>query len=114
MDQSSGASQVSSTTITASTLGSFQVQVPAAPPALVATRNRHPEYTVADVFGRCFLRVCFWVDVFSSMARRGEPLPYVPVPRSTATRTRTIAAAGSLSAEPAQASSASASGKTAA
>jgi hypothetical protein len=110
MDQSSGASQVSSTTITASTLGSFQVQVPATP-VLVATRNRHPEYTVADVFGRCFLRVCFWVDVFSSMARRGEPLPYVPVPRSTATRTRTIAAAGSLSAEPAQAS---ASGKTAA
>ena len=31
------------------------------------------EYPVADVVGRCFLRVCFWADVFASWARRGRP-----------------------------------------
>jgi hypothetical protein len=38
-------------------------------------------YAVADLFGRCFLRVCYWVDVFASMTRRGEPLPYAPFAR---------------------------------
>ena len=32
------------------------------------------EYPVADLLGRCFLRVCFWADLFSSWARRGRLL----------------------------------------
>lgn len=32
------------------------------------------EYPVADLLGRCFLRVCFWADLFSYWARRGRPL----------------------------------------
>jgi hypothetical protein len=46
---------------------------------------RTTDYAVADLFGRCFLRVCYWIDVFSSMARRGEPLAYVPFRRQRAT-----------------------------
>lgn len=33
-------------------------------------------YPAADLFGRCFLRVCLWVDVFTSWTRRGELLAY--------------------------------------
>lgn len=32
------------------------------------------EYPVADLLGRCFLRVCFWADLFASWTRRGRPL----------------------------------------
>src|SRR5262249_59528657 len=31
------------------------------------------EYPVADLVGRCFLRVCFWADLFASWARRRRP-----------------------------------------
>lgn len=42
------------------------------------------EYPVADLLGRCFLRVCFWADLFSSWTRRGRPLqlPHSAVPHS--------------------------------
>ena len=32
------------------------------------------EYPVADLLGSCFLRVCFWADLFASWARRGRLL----------------------------------------
>jgi hypothetical protein len=35
---------------------------------------RYAEYPVADLVGRCFLRVCFWADVFASWARRERSL----------------------------------------
>lgn len=45
-------------------------------------------YPVADLFGRCFLRVCLWVDICTAWTRRGEllvrpdrrgmPAPIVP------------------------------------
>ena len=35
-------------------------------------------YPVADLFGRCFLRVCLWVDVFTGWTRRRELLAYNP------------------------------------
>ena len=41
--------------------------------------GRNPDwaaYPAADLFGRCFLRVCLWVDVFTSWTRRGELLAY--------------------------------------
>jgi len=38
--------------------------------------GNNQNYQVADVFGRCFLRVCYWVEVFSSLRRKGEPVPY--------------------------------------
>jgi len=46
--------------------------------------RRHDDHAVADLFGRCFLRVCYWVDVFSSMTQRGEPLAFVPFPQQAA------------------------------
>ncbi len=46
-------------------------------------RVRNPSYQVADLFGRCFLRVCYWVEVFSSFTRRGEPVPYTALPKRT-------------------------------
>jgi hypothetical protein len=30
-------------------------------------------FPVADFFGRCFLRVCFWFDVCTSWARKHDP-----------------------------------------
>jgi hypothetical protein len=51
-------------------------------PRVPAPRN--PDHGVADLFGRCFLRFCYWIDVVSSMARRGEPPAYVPFPRQRA------------------------------
>ena len=40
------------------------------------TRPDWAGYPVADLFGRCFLRVCLWVDVFTSWTRRGELLAH--------------------------------------
>ena len=39
------------------------------------TRFEH-EYPVADLLGRCFLRVCFWVDVLAFWTRRVRPLQF--------------------------------------
>ncbi|SRR6266496_2328291 len=33
-------------------------------------------YQVADLFGRCFLKICYWVEVVSSLTRRGESVHY--------------------------------------
>ena len=32
------------------------------------------EYPVADLLGRCFLRVCFWADLIAFWTRRGRSL----------------------------------------
>ena len=40
------------------------------------TRPNWAAYPTADLFGRCFLRVCLWVDVFTSWTRRGELLAH--------------------------------------
>src|ERR1051326_8844502 len=36
------------------------------------TIRQEADDQVADVFGRCFLRICFWLDVFTSFARKAE------------------------------------------
>jgi hypothetical protein len=84
MDRSSGAGQVNPAALAAtvrSVITNRQTELKpaeASAAALPSAESRHVDYTVADLFGRCFLRVCYWVDVFASMTRRGEPLPYVP------------------------------------
>jgi len=84
MDRSSGAGQVSPAAVTATvrsalTNRQIEVDIPAASrAALRSIPSGNGDYAVADLFGRCFLRVCYWVDMFASMTRRGEPLPYVP------------------------------------
>ena len=89
MDQSSGAGSLNPAAVAASLesiIKNHQVGLENGDgTALPSSQLRN--YTVADLFGRCFLRVCYWVDVFSSLTRRGEPLPYVPFPRgNVATR----------------------------
>lgn len=45
----------------------------------VAHRAAHQvDYRVADLFGRCFLRVCFLLDMVSSWSRRNKPLVIPP------------------------------------
>lgn len=51
-----------------------------------------PNYQVADLFGRCFLRVCYWVEVFSSLTR-GEPVPYTALPKPAVASLQTLATA---------------------
>ena len=85
MNRRSGAGQVNPAVVTAtvqsvitnrqSELKAVETSIPASLPTV---RPSTADYAVADLFGRCFLRVCYWVDVFTSMTRRGEPLPYVP------------------------------------
>ncbi len=84
MNRSSGAGQVNPAAVAATVksvitnrqneLNPVKASIPASP----SVRPSTADYAVADLFGRCFLRVCYWVDVFASMRRRGEPLPYVP------------------------------------
>ena len=50
-----------------------------------------PNYQVADLFGRCFLRVCYWVEVFSSLTRRGEPVPYTALAKPAVASLQTLA-----------------------
>jgi hypothetical protein len=45
-------------------------------------------YPAADLFGRCFLRVCLWVDAFTSWTRRGELLAYQGPKKSIDSATR--------------------------
>ena len=85
MDRSSGAGEVNPATVAAtvrSVITNRQTQLDAAQAPVAALRSipskNANSYAVADLFGRCFLRVCYWVDIFASMRRRGEPLPYVP------------------------------------
>jgi len=55
-----------------------------------------PNYQVADLFGRCFLRVCYWVDVFSSFTRRGQPVQYTQPSRRSVGSLQTPAAAAEI------------------
>ena len=86
MDRSSGAGQVSPAAVAAtvrSVVTNRQIELNDAAASRTALRSipsGSVDYSVADLFGRCFLRVCYWVDIFASMRRRGEPLPYVPFP----------------------------------
>jgi len=87
MDQGSGSGGISPASVTASVIASANTGVTSHPtrlgtenPPLLSIR-RDQDYPVADLFGRCFLRVCYWVEVFSSMTRRENPLPYEPFPR---------------------------------
>jgi hypothetical protein len=83
MDRSSGAGQLNPAAVAGSVrtvLNHHQTQLKAAEVSTSILPSAQPRlnYAVADLFGRCFLRVCYWVDIFASMTRRGEPLPYVP------------------------------------
>jgi hypothetical protein len=78
MDQGSGAGYPNPAAIAASLKSAIakqpqQLEIP-------DSIRRPSDHRVADLFGRCFLRVCYWVDVFSSMARRGEAPASVPCP----------------------------------
>lgn len=35
------------------------------------------EYPVADLFGRCFLRLCLWIDLFADWIKKYAPLRLV-------------------------------------
>lgn len=84
MDRSSGAGQVNPAAVAAtvrSVITKRQSQLNTTQAEAVGLPSAGPRnfnYSVADLFGRCFLRVCYWVDLFASVTRRGEPLPYVP------------------------------------
>jgi len=86
MDRTSGAGQVNPAQVAAtvrSVINNHQTELGVAQgltSTVPSAQARNLDYAVADLFGRCFLRVCYWVDVFSSMRRR-EPLPYVPFTR---------------------------------
>jgi hypothetical protein len=54
-------------------LGSSTAQAPVS----VTLGVRNSEYGVADVFGRFVLRVCYWLDMFSSLARRDGTFPHL-------------------------------------
>lgn len=100
MNRSSGAGQVNPATVAATVksvitnrqteLNPVKASIPASSPTVLPSN-----YAVADLFGRCFLRVCYWVDVFASMIRRGEPLPYVPFTHQPV-RTLAATSAGEL------------------
>jgi hypothetical protein len=85
MDQSSGSGGINpaSVTTSANTGITDQTRLGTENPPLVSIR-RDRDYPVADLFGRCFLKVCYWVEVFSSMTRREGRLPYEPFPRRPA------------------------------
>lgn len=81
MDRSSGAGQVSPAAVAAtvkSVIHHHQTKSKAVEASAPTLTSAQPNYAVADLFGRCFLRVCYWMDIFASMTRRGKPLPYVP------------------------------------
>ena len=84
MDQGSGAGHPSPAAISASVksvITNQPTQTQVHPEAFI---RRPTDHRVADLFGRFFLRVCYWVDVFSTIKRRGEPLAFVPFPRPQA------------------------------
>jgi len=35
--------------------------------------SRNLEYPVADLVGRCFLRVCFWIEICTSWTKKYHP-----------------------------------------
>lgn len=89
MDQESGSSsadQASLRSSVKSVINTYQTPLRAAEPVVAQTGfaptiSQDSNYEVADLFGRCFLRVCFWLDVFTSLARgyeahREDPQPF--------------------------------------
>jgi hypothetical protein len=83
MNQGSGSGGTSPASVTASAdsvVTNHQIRLGTENAPRVSIR-RDKDYPVADLFGRCFLRVCYWVEVFSSMTRREDPLSYEPFPR---------------------------------
>ena len=93
MDEGPGAVTVSSSSVETSAK-SFITRLRSGeeiPASVLGARSKNTDYAVADLFGRCFLRVCFWVNVFSSLARRGEPMGYVPSqPKASPMRERSV------------------------
>ncbi len=90
MDQGLGscnADQASLRSVVKSVVNTYQTEMSATKSivtqtAFAPTISRDAKYDVADSFGRCFLRVCFWLDVFTSLAMgyegcREEPQPFV-------------------------------------
>ncbi|PYV84689.1 MAG: hypothetical protein DMG93_03920 [Acidobacteria bacterium] len=45
--------------------------------------SRNLEYPVADLVGRCFLRVCFWIEICTSWTKKYHP-PEFTVQRAKA------------------------------
>jgi hypothetical protein len=86
MDQSSSAGPVGSASLPASAKSvvsnnsqAKSVVGSSEPWRSISISNRN--HQVADLFGRCFLRVCYWVDVFSSFTRRDQPVPHAQLPK---------------------------------
>ena len=42
-------------------------------PVLRSSATRNPEYPVADLVGRCFLRVCFWIEICTAWKKKYHP-----------------------------------------
>jgi hypothetical protein len=53
-------------------INTYQPESRGAKPPTSRTISEGPDDQVADLFGRCFLRICFWLDVFTSFARKAE------------------------------------------
>ncbi len=101
MDRISGTGEVNPVAVAATVRSVIANQttltLESAAAELDSAQTRTLNYTVADLFGRCFLRVCYWVDLFSSMGRRGEHLDDFPSPRKLAASRQEIRPAKELS-----------------
>ena len=49
---------------------------------LRSTEIHSINYQVADLFGRCFLKVCYLAEIILSFSRGGEPAPYTALPKA--------------------------------
>jgi hypothetical protein len=99
MDQSSSAGHVSPAPLSASVksvltdnLQEKKAAGSSGPLRSISISN-NPNHQVADLFGRCFLRVCYWVEVFSSLTRKGGPVPYTQLPKRAVTSLETTVTA---------------------
>lgn len=84
MDHCSGSGYSNPAAVTASVkslIARHQLKLATETQSQVVIREKY-DYSVADLFGRWFLRLCYWVDVFSSMRRRGETMPDLPLTRA--------------------------------
>src|SRR5690349_2577313 len=85
MDESSPAGQVNPASLSASvkSVVAKSIQVESKrhrnpPPRSTAIRSIN--YQAADLFGRCFLKVCYWAEVVLSLTRGGESVHYTAPP----------------------------------
>jgi hypothetical protein len=46
--------------------------------SVVSPSIRDADYPVTDFTGRCFLRVCLWVEIITSWTRKNQALPEFP------------------------------------